>query len=62
MPPKKKEEEVDLSTCPECPSTNCILLCKGKPSRASKILQSIYDSTKYGMSQINYDQVLTHAA
>ncbi len=30
MPPKKKEEEIDLSTLPECVSSKAIILCKGK--------------------------------
>lgn len=30
MPPKKKEEQIDLSTLPECVSTNGMLFCLGR--------------------------------
>ena len=37
MPPKKKEEEIDLSTLPECQSLNTIIFVKGKKARADAI-------------------------
>ena len=41
MGPKKKEEQIDLATLPECKSINVIILCRGKKSRATAIIHKL---------------------
>lgn len=41
MPPKKKEEEIDLSTLPPWTSKNCMIVCSGLKGRATQIMEQI---------------------
>jgi hypothetical protein len=61
MPPKKKEEEIDLSTLPECKSFNVITLCRGKKSRAAAILQKLQKEGEKFIGKIKKSEVLDHA-
>ena len=61
MGPKKKEEEIDLTTLPECTSLNIILLAKGKKSRSSNILEKVQQNGLKFMIKIKKNDVLDHA-
>ena len=43
MPPKKKEEEIDLATLPECKTLNSIILVRGRKARAQVIQQKLQE-------------------
>jgi hypothetical protein len=41
MPPKKKEEEIDISTLPPWFSKNVIIFCSGSINRSKSIINEI---------------------
>lgn len=61
MGPKKKEEEIDLSTLPECKSINAIILCRGKKVRTANILQKLQKECEKFIAKIKKSEVLDHA-
>lgn len=61
MGPKKKEEEIDLSTLPECKSINAIILCRGKKTRAITIIDKIRKEGEKFIGKIKKTEVLEHA-
>ena len=52
MPPKKKEEEIDLSTLPELKTLTALILIRGKKTRAQQLLQRIYKEADKTMGRI----------
>lgn len=46
---------------PECKSINAIILCKGKKSRATKIIQRIQKEAEKYIAKIKKSEVLDHA-
>lgn len=61
MPPKKKEEEIDLSTLPECKSLNIFLYAKGKKERAKKLLSKIDNKFEKIIFHVKKAAILDHA-
>lgn len=61
MPPKKKEEEIDLSTLPELKTLSALILIRGKKGRAQQLLQRIYKEADKTMSRVKRSEILDHA-
>lgn len=61
MGPKKKEEEIDLSTLPECKSINVIILCRGRKARAVAIQQRLQKECEKFLTRVRKSEVLDHA-
>jgi hypothetical protein len=61
MGPKKKEEEIDLSTLPECRSLNALLLVRGRKARAAAILQRLQKECEKWTDRPKRSEVVDHA-
>lgn len=61
MPPKKKEEEIDLASLPEVQSMNVVVLVRGKKSRAEDILRNIHKEAEKYLFRVKKNEVLEHA-
>lgn len=61
MGPKKKEEEIDLSTLPECRSLNALLLVRGRKARAAAIQQRLQKDCEKWTDRPKRSEVVDHA-
>ncbi len=61
MGPKKKEEEVDLATLPECRSLNAIILVRARKERALALLQRIQKECEKWIDRLKRSEVIDHA-
>jgi len=61
MPPKKKEEEVDISQLPEWFAINCVLKYEGKLERANKLFKKLKEKPKTFQKNISRETIAAYA-
>lgn len=61
MPPKKKEEEIDLATLPPWVSRNAMLVCSGMKGRANTILDMLKKEPNKYVRYVSRNDIVDHA-
>lgn len=61
MPPKKKEEEIDLATLPPWTSKNAMVVCSGLKGRSTTILEVLKKEANKYVKFVSRNDIVEHA-